>query len=1191
MKRALFLLSSLSLLGFPSANILAANEDGPNFSFYDPTRPGRSFVESMIVPRGRPGDSRRVTAYTVLRYPGKANDPRPEIIVAFNGVLQSDNVELRWGPSTGERWVKVVVTLPARDLKYGVDGPQNPLEVTAKLANGGKITETVQVTGVDFPVLDEARIVGGFLPVSKFNYTLAYRVPPNAIQFGKNFPLVGKYGLKAQMTGKLNFYPIARKYTSETTGGATITVAGKDYGIDVGSKEETQWDGGIWKVDQGEKTWEPGKWVKTESKIYLGWYTSIPLWEKSLLTVLPQEGQKMVDKIPIVGPKLKLMMADLKFDLTANPSLYGEVGLGLTQKEPMVKSLALGGEMDLRLAFNAVIEITGLGKFGMIAMAGGKLNLDMYYPIENNLVGLQNLSAEAYVGTDFYFLCFESSWRFALLQYHFPDLPQGALPPGQRPAQSVPSAPSAGFTLVPPPEPGELIAYPLAPAPNAMPRADAASIASQKAMFRRLGTERALTRRSLMSMAPGGGRRNHPGGSASIEAGAVLPLAVNSTSVAWPGMASSVGNGEMLALFGIDTRAPGTPSGSSQFTQVLWSYFRNGEWTTPVALPAGNGAAQIAPSTAAISNTKPGFIAAWQQLQDPKFQGTGLTEWLDQTQVAVGVLKSDKAHAMPEWKTEILGDPDRADLSPKVTGNLGKEYEDALVTWISTSLAGSTPQPQGGLPADAEFRYALYHDGKWIRPNHADEASRKKQTLKAPKGLLSWDISGHGYQTYLVYSEDMGNGRSRIMAHSHKTDALNMDLNEWSAPVEISTAAGKNIEPQVATAGDGNVVILWIENGDIVVRRAGVGLGLDSARKVLRASTNGTPPSGVKMTLLHDPAGSFDRDIAVSWSEQTPAGPSIVTTVYEYQTGSWSKPAAITPGDDLETLYTTTTDSMGNLVLLYVHTDIAYGTVEAPDEQGKMVAIPNSPIPGREKIMVGRFRPVRDLAFAPDGLTSPNAEFIGGTTVRLNARITSNGMLGYAPQRVSVSFYHGDPKNGGKLIATTNRLMQKAIPGGETVEVGVDWKLEEDIWDHENVPEAVYAVIEPPLGYTEWNPDNNTAVLHLAEIMPSVTVSADRASRDGAAEVNVSIHNSGHPYMKSFPVQVYDYSGARLIKSEMITGVVGGSTTSMNIELPAGSVRGENGADFLVKVDPGNTLKLHPDRRVADRKLHVSSAP
>jgi|GEM_PF-3158006 len=1181
MKRHLLLLCSVGLIGVsPAAG--AADEAERKLTFYDPTRPGRAAVDSMIIPRGRPGDSRRVTAYTVLRYPGKGNDPRPEITVAFNGVLQTGNVELRWGPPTGERWVKVIVTLPARDLKYGPDGPENPLEVTAKLANGETITEGVQVTGVDFPALDEARIVGGFLPTSRFNYTLAYHVPPNAIKFGKDFPLVGKYGLTAQLTGKLNFYPIAGKYTSETTGGATLTVAGKPYGIDVGSKEETAWEPGVWKVERGNRTWQPGQWVKKDSRAYLGWYTSIPLWEKSLLTVLPAEGQKIVDRIPIVGPKLRMTLADFKFDLTANPSLYGEAGLGLKPGDPAIKSLALGGEMDLRLAFNAVMEITALGKFGVIAMAGGKLNLDLYYPINDNLLGLQNLSAEVYVGTDFYFLCFESSWRFALLQFHFPDLPQGALPPvSGAPARAFPT----GLTLVPPPEPGEQVAYPLTPTLRTAPQAGIASLAGQKAMFRRLGTEQALTRRTTMPTAPGAERHDR---NATLEASAVLPLAVNTTSVAWPGLACSPGNGEMLALFGIDTRPPGAPPGGSQFTEVLWSHFRNGEWSIPAALPAGNGAAQIAPVVAPLSRTRPGFIAAWQQLQDPGFQETGLTQWLDQTQVAVGVLEN--RDGKPEWKTEILGEPDRADLSPRVSGHLGPKLEDGMVTWVSANLSGNGSSAPKALPEDAEFRCAMRRGGQWVVPDYSDPAIRGQHALKVPKGLLSWDICGHRNLAHLVWSEDLGNGRSRIMGASRRLDAGEPGQPLWNPPVEIATGPGRNVDPQIISDDAGNLIILWRENDNLVVRRGAAGFRM-GGKQTLRPSTGGSVPIGARITLLHSPGTHSDDNVAVSWTEQTPGGPSIVTCLYEYGTGSWSEPMAITPDEDMETLYATATDPMGNLVVLYVHTDLAYGTVQARNEEGRTVSIPNSPIPGREKVMVGRFRPVRDLGFAPDGLTSPNEEFVGGTTVRLTARIRSEGMLGYAPQRVSVSFYHGDPKKGGKRIATSNRLMQKAIPGGATAEISVDWKLEEDVWDRENAAESVHAVIEPPLGYPEWNPDNNTAVLHLAEIMPGATACADRALQDGSAEVNVSVHNSGHPSMKPFPVSVYDYSGARLLKSEMMPGVNGGSTASLNIELPAGSVRGDNGADFLVKVDPENTLKLHPERRVPDMKLRISSAP
>lgn len=1198
MKRSFLLIFTIGLLGFIPPQLRAQDaddDDGTKYFFYDPRGPLRDATSNVIIPKGPAAESRFITAYTAMEFPDGIKNPKPEISVTFNGQPIAvgpapdkepansepnwftignqpiDRAELRWSSGPGPLRVKIILKVHANKLRYRLDGGgTNPVVVTAKLANGETVTKELNITGVEFPLLDQARIVGEFVPLSRFNYTIGYHVPPTPLKVGEIIPLMGKFGFTLELVGRMNFFPFQKKYTSETMGGVGLTLSGKDYSVEVGSKETTEWQGSLI-----NNTWKEG-WVKTESKVYLGWSTSTVIWEKSLFSALPPEGQKIVETVPFFGLQLKKNMDGFKIDLTANPSLYGEVSLATTPEErPVIRRATFGGELDLRLALHAVAQISGLGKFGVEGMLGGKINLDTSFPV-NSVVVIDNLSAELYLGANVYFLCFESNLKYSLLQFHFPDAPQGALPP---PDLSQVKAPPSGLSLVPPPEAGEQVEYPLTPLFRSAPRAGLPSLAASKAMFRRLGTDRVLTRRSLMPMGLG----TDP----VIEASAVLPLAINTTSVAWPSLASNVKTGEMLALFGVDTRAPGTPSEGAQFTQVLWTVFKNGEWSEPAPLPAGNGAAQIAPTVARLSDTKSSFLAAWQQLQDPAFDGTRLDTWLNQTQVAVGVLQAENGQGGigKEWKTKMLGTPDRADLSPKVVGHLGAKREDGIVIWISTSLTEPAKGEGTTLPADAEFRYAVYHGDEWTSPDYVNEEVRSKQALRAPKGLLSWDLGGDQQSAYLVYSEDLGGGKSVLKAYVLLVATDNIKLNEWRGPVEISDKDGQNLNPQILLDRSHNPVVLWTENGNLVAKRFGAGFR-GGTKVVLRPASNGATPPAAKMTLLHNSTTGNDSDIAVSWTEQTANGPSIMTTLFEYQTNSWSRPIAITPGEDLESLYATTTDQFGNLVPLYVHTDIAYGTVMARNAKGVEVSVPNSPIPGREKIMVGRFRPTRDLGFAPDALTTTAPDFMGGTTVKLIARVKAEGMLGF--RSVKVAFYHGDPKKGGKLIDMVTS--KTPLPGGGTIDLSTDWVLGEDFWDRDNVPEEVYAVIQSPSGMTEWNPDNNAAVLHITEIVPSVTLSANNAHQDGSAEVSVTIHNSGFPYMNPFRIAVCDYAGAREIASETVPKVSGGGVTTVKIDLPEKTIQGVNGADFLIKIDPDNTLKLPKHRQVADLKLHIKSA-
>lgn len=1129
-------------------------------SFYDPARPGRHLVNEMVVPESLAAvvDEKPVTIYALLEYPGTAKEQKPSIAVSFNGKPVSD-VKLRWRQTPGSpRWVKIKATVSPKSLDYKTTGAANKFQVTATLGNGTEFSDELVVTGTKLPDLEKERISGSFLESTGFTYNLSYKVPPQPIKIVKNIPTQGEYGFTFQLNGKLEVSPFEKTYTSQTAGGVEIILATKSYSLEIGSRDKSEW--------------KDNKWVKTESVIFLGLSNSISLWEKSFFTLLPPEGQTVIETIPFLGLQLKKTLHEFKLSLDADPSLYGEAYLALEPKkgDDIVTGIAFGGEIDLKLSISAVIEITGLGKFGAKGMAGGKLNLDFEAPP----LGFSSFSGQVYLGAEFYFLCFESQVNYTLAEFSIEKPPQGALPDG---GEATP------LQLVPPPEAGEQVMYPLtAQNLRAMPQASTSSLAGAKAMFNRLGTDRALTRPRLLAAAP---NTKQP----EIEGSAVLPVAVNTTSVAWPSIASDVKTGDFFILFGIDTREPGSTEKSAQFSKLRWLRYHNSQWTEPAPIPGGDGAAQIAPSLVKLHGERPRYLAAWQQLEDAKFNGTGFAEWLNETQVAVGLYDAKEN----KWATQLLGVPGRADLAPKVANNvgglnahLGSYGEGGAVAWISASIPKEATGEAQGMPPDAEFRLAYYIDGKWTQPDYSKPSKSPTKTFpKVPKGLLSWDFAISNTLGYIVYSEKTAEDQSRIMLQFYWGKGVPKQ-DDWFSPMQLSKEAGQNLNPKVLVAGK-NEAIVWNQNGNLVILGGQGQLNFTNksiAPQILRPAKEGPIPTDLKITSLHRPEGG-PAHVAISWTEQTERGPSIMTTVMDADGKRWSKPMAITPGEDLESLYATTTDSLGNLVPLYVHTDISYGTVQAPDAMDKQVTVQGAPIPGREKIMIGRFRPTRDLTFAPDGLTTTSENFAAGTTVKLIARVKGEGMLGFPS--VSVSFYHGNPKKGGKLIGTGKS--SKPLPGGGTVDISVDWKLSEDIWDQDAATEEVYAVIQKPQGVTEWNPDNNEAILRLDEIVLDVTAQSDRAQQDGSATVEVVVQNRGFPHTGPFPVGVYDYSGNRLIKSEVIPKVTAGGVARLNIELAKDTVRGANGGDFLIKVDPDNTLKL-PGHPKVETKLHISSA-
>ena len=1148
----------LPVLGLLAAvsSTFAAGE--VNFSFYDPSRPGRHVSPSLTIPQSPKEGGEPIRIHTLFDYPGTPSTAKPTLTLAFNGKPLT-TARLQWSPKG--TWVKIRVEVPAREFVFKEGGGDNEITLSARLANGTVIERKLTARGVPFPRQELPNITASVFSEEDGNFSLGYRVPPQPIRFGKDFPLVGKYGLELQLTGKLIFYPLAHRYNSETLGGAKLTLGERDYNAELGSKEESQW--------------EESHWVKKESRAYLGLSTSFTLWEKSFYSLLPPEGSKVIETIPFLGLQLKKTLQEIKVELSATPALYGELDLKLLPTDPDVRSFTFGGEVDLSLTASAIVEILGVGKFGIDGTAGGKIGLECKAPA-NQL--LQSASAELYLKANFYFACFESGINVVLLKASY-----NAPTPPPRSLLSMPEQPLA-FTLVPAPAAGEQVEFPLAPLPKAMPRGSTPGAAAAKARFRQMDSPRLTPQNLALPMGPAG--QIAPASTRpAVEAGAIVPVAVNTTSVAWPAFASHDTRGGMLALFGVDKRKPGSGEKSAQFTQLLWTYYKDGNWTTPAPVPAGNGAAQISPSVAVLSAERLDYIAGWEQLEDPKFEGKELGPWLNQTQVVLGVFQAEdaKGNKINQWTSQTFGTPGRADLAPKLVGQFSRQLQDnGMAVWVSAKIPENPKAAT--LLEDAEFRGAICLKGKW------GTLPLKGPWPKVPKGLLSWDIAASDNGLVLVYSEDIGNGQSRIMLTSCNLAANHVDFTWQHSPLVISDVPGVNLNPKVivgsAVSGakaTSQVSIIWNEGGKLVTNTLS-SLSQKKEKEVLRPASDGVPPD-VKVSEFRIMRAD-DPPMAITWTDQTPQGQCLVVTVFDPISRHWCKPLPLTTEEGQDSLYATSTDAAGNLVLLYVHTGMETGTVQAKDAEGRTVSIENARTPGRETIMVGKFRPTRDLAFDEDrGLSTNAASFASGKTVKLTARVRSVGMLGFSS--VSVAFYHGNPAKGGTLIA--EKRSTEGLKGGDFVDVTAEWKLPEGIWDREESPLEVYAVIKKPDGVAEWNPDNNTTLLHVDDIVLRARATAAQADRDGSATVAVTVHNTGYPYAAPVPVEIYDYSGSRKIASEVLPRVDAGGSATVNVELPKGTIQGPGG-DFLVKVDPENSLKLYGSPKVETR-LHIPSAP
>jgi len=1159
----------LTLLFSPS--LLAESLQVDRYGVWDARFPGRKIAENFalmefpIVLSSRP-DKRRIDVFFEYRgdLPLYDRSPqKPPIQAFFNG--KPVDVERRAGTASGTQWVRAIVRVPDRETHYAEKGAPNELKFILNGTDGSSVEKKLNIPGLTLSTMDQRILDGKAADINSFNYTMAVKIPPTKINYTAGIPKIGEVGFAFQMTGKLAYFPFAKKKTNDLNGGMDLKAGAKKYAVKVGSKSSAQWKNGDWEYD--------------EWKAYLAFSQTITLWELSFFGTLPPATKTAIESIPFVGADIRKGLEGFKASLEAEPTITGTAFLGLKPEDPLIKNWALNGEMDVRLSINMALEITALGKFGAKALLGGKVELGLQSsanPIFNTCKG------QIYVGADLYFACFESNFRYALLEFNVGAKPKGSLP--QAAALKSASPETAPFRLMKVPALDET--FPLQG--RAQASADQVPVSNEIV---------ALTNRFRQISGPAMPRAIVPqlGDTPSelqIANSATLPIVDNVTPLAWPTMTAT--NDTQLVIFGVDTREAGVkPANPVQFSKLMWTLCDpNGNWSAPQPLPEGNGAAQMMAS-AAWDNAD-SFVAVWQQMRDPNFRGEDPGSWMNQNEIASAQfdLKTRTWTPLPISKPV----PGTGDYSPQIAMNASMPGHpvSGLAVWLNGKIPDfATAGDQPPRPEDISFHWSRYKDSKWSTPDYATAAG-KKWALKAPKGLLAFDLAaienGNILSGVLVYSYVAEDGATKLACrYYHEQFPYDEDQPPgepiWS-PEFLIADQGVNLEPIVKLSQATTGFVVWNQNGNLVSTEFRMNGERATFEKptVIRAATADNQPFNIQAIPFKagDWHGGKLKDQAIAWTEQTDDGPSIVLMAHDHLTNTWSEPLALTPGDAVEMLYDLKSDREGNLMPMYVHTEISYETVQTQDENGGTVTVESAPVPEAESIRVGKFKPMRTVGFAPNGLSTTTEEFMGGTKANLTATITNYGLLGVKP--VTVSFYQGDPKKGGKLLG---KRETKAIPGAATTEVALDWNLPEDIWDKDDSATEVFAILETK-SPADAKVLNSIARLDLEGIRLGATAEAKTLLADGSFTVEVGIQNSGAPHAESFPVVVYDYAGVHEVARGMMPRVGAGGFEELSIEMPAGSAgTAPEGKDFLVKVDPENTLKL-PGNPKVEKRVHVS---
>ena len=146
---------------------------------------------------------------------------------------------------------------------------------------------------------------------------------------------------------------------------------------------------------------------------------------------------------------------------------------------------------------------------------------------------------------------------------------------------------------------------------------------------------------------------------------------------------------------------------------------------------------------------------------------------------------------------------------------------------------------------------------------------------------------------------------------------------------------------------------------------------------------------------------------------------------------------------------------------------------------------------------------VTDVAILPGDFTVEGVNYLPGDALTLSATLRNVGDV--AVTNAAVSFYAGDPTNGGLLIA--NRVWEGWLEGAATNAVlSTTWVVPEPATNL-----TLYAVANPDQTFAEFTVNNNVQTVGVGGTDLSVTLVEAAADPTGSMYVRVQVENVGAP--------------------------------------------------------------------------------
>lgn len=537
-------------------------------------------------------------------------------------------------------------------------------------------------------------------------------------------------------------------------------------------------------------------------------------------------------------------------------------------------------------------------------------------------------------------------------------------------------------------------------------------------------------------------------------------------------------------------------------TKIVFSYYNGTEWSAPQTV-ADDGTADFHPDIIVFADGNAALV--WENSKRVLDDDATFEDMKQNLEVCISFYdQSTQTWSLPYTFT----DNEYLDRSPKVRGFIN----NLMVFWISNEtnhITGNTANPN-------KMFSCIWNGAEWSAPDQVVDDLNTYPDFKKP--IISYDFAYNNTQWYSAAfvcidmdddtSTDTDREIFRIFRYNDQWG------KRWDRPHQVTNDSLVDVNPRFVWT-DTYSCVYWLKDNSIYA------VTPNYSNIPLQTSFDEYTTNLASFRITRSPSGR----LAVVWPEPSEYSSDLWAVFYDPALGAWGNPQQLTFDSQTERAPCIAFYGDDTLVSLYDKIDVDISCEKRTTLTGKAVTVPIRQL-GSADLAALMHTVSTDLALKPGSFVISPANPSCGSVAEIYATVINTGNT--AQQDIPVSFYAGDPKDGGMLIDSA--VIPSIMLPGEEETVSAEWTVpvtEESI--------ILYVVVDPE-GLIEGEVDSNN-ILTLECLFPDIEAAfLSRKSITGNLFSLIgSVQNTGVLDTGAFTVEIRkDSADGELLYQETI---------------------------------------------------------